>query len=167
MKRRVLFVCTGNHYRSRFAEILFSARSEMLRLDWQADSRGLALDPKNAGPISSYCIEALRMREVELPKLREPLPLTRDDLERASIIIALKRSEHQPMFAAQFPEWVERVDYWAVHDVIPSSVYDPLSVIEQHINRLLDQLLREQKAMNLRKSALDVGCSPLANVEVG
>ena len=49
------------------------------------------------------------------------------------------------MFAAQFPEWVERAAYWAVHDVIPSNLYDPLSEIEREVNRLVNRLLEEQQ----------------------
>ena len=80
MERQVLFVCTGNHYRSRFAEALFDARAKTLGLRWQAHSRGLALNPSNAGPISPYCIEALRARDIPLPDTRHPLALGLADL---------------------------------------------------------------------------------------
>jgi protein-tyrosine-phosphatase len=42
--RAVLFLCTGNYYRSRFAEGLFNHLASQLRLGWRADSCGLALD---------------------------------------------------------------------------------------------------------------------------
>jgi len=35
----VLFLCTGNYYRSRFAEILFNAVAAKEGLGWRADSR--------------------------------------------------------------------------------------------------------------------------------
>jgi hypothetical protein len=44
---RILFLCTGNYYRSRFAEILFNWHARQRGLRWTADSRGLALDPTN------------------------------------------------------------------------------------------------------------------------
>ena len=38
----VLFLCTCNYYRSRFAEIVFNHKARKAGLDWQATSRGLA-----------------------------------------------------------------------------------------------------------------------------
>ncbi len=38
----VLFLCTGNYYRSRFAEALFNAVAGKMGLPWKATSRGLA-----------------------------------------------------------------------------------------------------------------------------
>ena len=42
--KTVLFLCTGNYYRSRFAEELFNHQAERADLDWIAQSRGLALE---------------------------------------------------------------------------------------------------------------------------
>ena len=44
----ILFLCTGNFYRSSFAEIYFNWLAPREKLLWRADSRGLALDPTNA-----------------------------------------------------------------------------------------------------------------------
>jgi len=58
---KILFLCTGNYYRSRFAEHLFNWLAVKQGLDWQADSRGLALERgvNNVGAISRYAAEAL------------------------------------------------------------------------------------------------------------
>ncbi|MBD3320550.1 MAG: hypothetical protein GF350_05575 [Chitinivibrionales bacterium] len=41
MDNSILFLCTGNYYRSRFAEILFNTISGALELEWKAISRGV------------------------------------------------------------------------------------------------------------------------------
>ena len=50
----ILFLCTGNHYRSRFAEILFNFVAGRMGLPWKAFSRGLALERgvNNVGPMA-------------------------------------------------------------------------------------------------------------------
>ena len=40
----VLFLCTGNYYRSRFAESLFNSVAGKMGLPWRASSRG-KVDP--------------------------------------------------------------------------------------------------------------------------
>jgi protein-tyrosine phosphatase len=42
--KTILFLCTGNYFRSRFAEELFNRRAAHARIDWQAQSRALAIE---------------------------------------------------------------------------------------------------------------------------
>ena len=51
-EKTVLFLCTGNYYRSRFAEVLFNSVAGKMGLPWRASSRGLALEttPARATP---------------------------------------------------------------------------------------------------------------------
>ena len=39
-EKTVLFLCTGNYYRSRFAEVLFNSLAGKMGLPWKASSRG-------------------------------------------------------------------------------------------------------------------------------
>ncbi len=39
---RVLFLCTGNYYRSRYAEEIFNHQAGLEGLGWHAFSRGVA-----------------------------------------------------------------------------------------------------------------------------
>src|SRR6516225_10942269 len=100
MKQRraktVHFLCTGNYYRSRFAEILFNSVAERMGLPWKASSRGLALERgvNNVGPMAVAAItalEALGVRAAEAVT-RLPAQVTTDDLERAALIVALKQA---------------------------------------------------------------------------
>ena len=61
IERTVLFLCTGNYYRSRFAEVLFNSVACKMRLQWRASSRGLALERgiNNVGPLAVGAIKAV------------------------------------------------------------------------------------------------------------
>ena len=106
MTSTVLFLCTGNYYRSRFAEHLFNHLAARKKLGWAAESRGLRVPGGNIGPISHHTITRLAACQVQLPKEhRFPLPVCTEDLQRAALVIALKEAEHRAMVAQNFPAW--------------------------------------------------------------
>ena len=59
--KTVLFLCTGNYYRSRFAEELFNYRAAHAQVNWQAQSRALAIERgiNNIGPLSPLVLWGL------------------------------------------------------------------------------------------------------------
>jgi protein-tyrosine phosphatase len=143
MPKNILFLCTGNYYRSRFAEILFNALVTRQGLNWQAFSRGLALENgiNNRGPISRDAVKALEVRGIPLPGVcRSPRQVDLHDLDEADVIIALKEAEHRPYMQQKFADWADRVQYWHVHDMVPSWQYDPLREIEREVQGLLAYL---------------------------
>jgi protein-tyrosine phosphatase len=116
--KTVLFLCSGNYYRSRFAEIYFNWHARQRELTWQAASRGLALDPFNAGTMSSHTIAWLARRGISIePYHRAPLDVTAEDFSTADHIVAVKRTEHWALMQSRFPDWLDRVEYWEVHDL--------------------------------------------------
>jgi len=55
--KQVLFLCSANYYRSRFAEYLFNWLAPQRGLLWRAESRGLEVDRwGDLGPISPYTV---------------------------------------------------------------------------------------------------------------
>jgi hypothetical protein len=67
MENRVLFICTGNYYRSRFAEAVFNHHAEALGLRWRAFSRGLAIHLVPPGfVLSPHTLEHLKARRMEV-----------------------------------------------------------------------------------------------------
>src|SRR5580700_8271058 len=114
-QQTVLFLCTGNYYRSRFAEILFNSVAGKMGLPWQASSRGLALERgvNNVGPMAVEAITALEALGVRAADAvtRLPAQVTTDDLERADRVVALKQDEHLPLLQERFPAWVEKVEF--------------------------------------------------------
>jgi protein-tyrosine phosphatase len=113
-EKTVLFLCTGNHYRSRFAEVLFNSVADKMGLPWQASSRGLALERgvNNVGPMAASAINALEARGLRaVPEIgRFPIQETADDFEAAHCIVALKEAEHLPLLQERNPAWVEKVE---------------------------------------------------------
>ena len=137
---KLLFLCTGNYYRSRFAELLFNAMAANHALSWQAFSRGLALDKgvNNIGPMSPLIIDALRALGITSVGVeRLPLQLAERDLQAADHIIALQEAEHKPYLQERYPAWVTRVEYWHIRDGVPTPAYNPLEEIARDVQRLI------------------------------
>src|SRR3954454_14403401 len=94
-EKTVLFLCTGNYYRSRFAGALFNSVAGKVGLPWRATSRGLALERgvHNVGPMAASGGPAAGARGVcggdDCARL--PAQVTADDLRRADRVVALKQ----------------------------------------------------------------------------
>ncbi|MGF1465956.1 MAG: low molecular weight phosphatase family protein [Sandaracinaceae bacterium] len=116
---RALFLCTGNYYRSRFAEAVFLHRASEAGLGWDASSRGLWTgENTNHGPIAPVVVSALALRGIPYRDVRRlPLQATLGDLREATRIVGLHEAEHRPIIEARFGSIADRVEYWAVPDV--------------------------------------------------
>ena len=138
--QRVLFICTGNFYRSRFAEAIFNHHAEQRKIPWIAFSRGLAIHLAE-GHLSAFTTEALEARKIELRHTGPSrMKLSEMDLENSNRRIALDRFEHFGMIGKQFPGWEDRVEYWEVPDLPYRSVEEALPEIERKVIRLLDEV---------------------------
>jgi low molecular weight protein-tyrosine phosphatase len=140
---KLLFLCTANYYRSRFAEIFFNALAAQRHLDWVADSRGIMMEvgAGNAGPISGHTIRALNDRGISVGEnVRLPMKLKEQDLKQADLIIALDEEEHRPYMHQRFPDWADKIDYWHVHDLHESTAEDALPLAEREIRALVERL---------------------------
>jgi protein-tyrosine phosphatase len=136
----VLFICTGNYYRSRYAELYFNARATPM-LGWRAESRGFCLSADNVGPIAACVPDRLSTCALPVPAAtRFPLQLQEQDLIRANRIIALDEVEHRSYVETLFPAWRQRIGYWRVSDVAGMRVEEALRAIEHEVDALLDEL---------------------------
>ena len=143
----ILFLCSGNYYRSRFAEILFNAHVQDEIIPWRSVSRGLVVDriSSKIGPISRAAQHRLENRGVHLPAdIRFPVQLLEPDLLAADLIIAMKEAEHRPMFAKRFPAWTDRAEYWHIDDVDYAQPEDALSALEHNVRQLIERLSQRQ-----------------------
>ena len=139
-EKTVLFLCTGNYYRSRFAEIYFNAVALKMGLPWKATSRALALErgAGNIGPMSVLAVKTLETMGVRNADAtsRFPIQAATEDFEQADFVVALKQAEHLPLIQERFPAWIDKVEFWHVDDAI-----GVLSLIEREVMGLTARLV--------------------------
>ena len=139
--RQVLFLCSGNYYRSRYAEIIFNWNSEASGLAWRAFSRGLALDERNPGPLSRHTREASQKLGIPVNAyLRLPQRASDDDFRRAHHIVAVKEAEHRALMTRDFPASLARVEFWHVDDLDCCGPEDAIPHLDREVQALMLRL---------------------------
>ena len=142
--KTILFLCTGNYYRSRFAEEMFNHSAARASVDWTAQSRALAIERghANVGPISPVVLQALRDREVR--------PRGADRFRSNALRWTWKapitssrsrRTEHRPLILERLPQWERRLEYWHIDDIDGAEPVVTLALIDSHVDALIDRLL--------------------------
>lgn len=142
--KKVLFICTGNYYRSRMAEEIFNYLARKQGLHWQAHSAGLRSDMSaspNEGPISKHAITCLTQAAYPiLSRERYPRSVQPEDFEHHHLVIALNKPEHWPMMLERFPAFAEEVQYWMVADIDELLAAEAFVRIERKVKDLLSKL---------------------------
>lgn len=138
----VLFLCTGNYFRSRFAEVYFNHLAASEGLAVRATSAGLEerCHSRNPGPISPHTLAGLQARGIDAGVLRPPCDVTAADLAAADLIVAVKEREHRPLLARRFPDFTERVRYWHVDDIDQVPPPEALARLEALVRDLIAEL---------------------------
>ncbi|MCS6845169.1 MAG: low molecular weight phosphatase family protein [Caldilineales bacterium] len=144
MPQTILFLCTGNYYRSRMAEEMFNYLAEQQGLDARAFSRGLFRSPAdtgNVGPFSPFARQVLARYGIPPQRSHQfPQRVTADDLRRADRVIALYRRQHEPMLRAQFPECLDKVTFWSVPDLDEMSADQAGAMVYREVQALVEEL---------------------------
>jgi len=106
---KILFVCTGNSYRSPVAEALL----KKIREDLESESAGT----QPAGIIAPNAKKFLE-REDALEKLkRTPEGIDQKNLEEYDLIVAMKQN-HKNEILRQYPQMEDRIEVWNIDDPI-------------------------------------------------
>ncbi|MGF1482870.1 MAG: low molecular weight phosphatase family protein [Opitutales bacterium] len=147
-QRRILFLCTGNYFRSRFAEGLFNHLAQARGLDWSAFSRGLSVEMAPERPhLSPFTRNALMRRGIPLRLCGErKVAASPADWAAAERVIALKELEHRPLMRMKFPQFESQTEFWHVDDVDFSPASESLKLIERLVEGLVTTLEVQQNA---------------------
>jgi protein-tyrosine phosphatase len=134
---KILFICTGNYFRSRFAEAWFNHRAGEAGLDWRAFSRGFYphMAPPGISPHTARAVEELGIATEHVAP--DKVKLSETDLLEAALVIAMKESEHRPYFERHYPEWTDEIQYWEAHDIDVQPPVQGLVAIRLQVDRLI------------------------------
>lgn len=139
-KPHLLFLCTGNYYRSRFAEYYFNF---LTNDQFQVDSKGFyAWKKSNEGMISPYTLDYCAELDVPVRKIKFPDQVETYHLEQAERIIIMDKKEHKPMMESLFPDFSERVTYWNIEDIQFQSAASQLPHLKELVEELANSFIK-------------------------
>lgn len=138
--KTVLFLCTGNYYRSRYAEIVFNSLATKMGLNWRGVSAALAIERGggNVGPIAKTTLQAITAKGIIAKEAvsRLPQPVT-EEMFTADRVVALKKTEHEPLMKERWPAWADKTEYWYIDDangVLPEIDRELMGLISRLIS---------------------------------
>ena len=116
-----------------------------LRLPWTAESRGLArtFSPNNVGAISSYALKTLEIWGIPIDQAastRLPKYVRNDDFVEYDRVIAVSKAEHYPMVETDFPEMLDRVDFFEIGDLHIEPAETAMPRLREELNVILHEL---------------------------
>jgi protein-tyrosine phosphatase len=142
MTSKILFLCTGNYYRSRFAEAAFNHYARQHNLPWQAESRGLTQNDwtmGNRGEISAYTLRELQKYNIPPLPARLPQRLQTEEAAQYQRIIAMDEEEHLPYVQAYYPQ-MQNVEYWHIKDLGDETAQNAMSQLHANVQKLIQSL---------------------------
>ena len=139
IKKNILFLCSGNYFRSRFAELWFNHEADQRRLPWYATSAGLLMENNNQGNISEYTRTFAHARGWTVPN-RPPIAASKTLFDYAERVIALKEAEHRQPIELRFPEYMDKVMFWSIHDEDVMKPSDILPLLESQLIQFVETL---------------------------
>ena len=134
---KILFVCTGNSFRSPSAEALL----KQLCPDVEVESAGT--DPTDH--IASNAKQLLRKVGAERYVKRKPDSVESKEVEEYQLIVAMK-NEHREYIMRRWPEVADRIQVWDIDDPI-------------YLPPAEDETILDQIESKVRKLAATVDCT--------
>ena len=126
---KILFVCTGNSYRSPIAEALL----KKVRGDLEVESAGT----HPAGMVASNAKKFLK-KENTLRNLKgAPEGIDQKNLEEYDLIIAMKQN-HKNEILRRYPQIEDRIEVWNIDDPIYLPYGSDKKVFEEIKRKVLE-----------------------------
>jgi len=126
---KILFVCTGNSYRSPVAEALL----KKVRGDLEVESAGT----QQAGMIAPNAKKFLE-RENALEKLKKtPEGIDQKNLDEYDLIVAMKQN-HKNEILRRHPQMEDRIEVWDIDDPIYLSYGSDEEVFEEIKRKVIE-----------------------------
>lgn len=127
---KVLFVCSGNAYRSPVAEALL----KKLRQDVEVDSAGT----NPAIPISGEAKKYLTQENAEQHLKKAPESLDSKQLDEYNLIVAMEPN-HKDVILNKFPECTEKIAVW--------NIDDPYFLPQRYTEKIFKQIRQKVKEL--------------------
>lgn len=144
MTKKILFLCTGNYYRSRFSEEYFNHVAKIKKLPWHADSMGIQRDftgNGNVGPIAQNTLNELSMLNINpVGHERMPKHVYETHFNDFDLVVAVSLDEHKPMLEAIWDMADKKVSYFDVEDLHLEGPETALPRLKIHLDALLNEL---------------------------
>jgi protein-tyrosine phosphatase len=147
--KNILFICTGNFYRSVFAEVYMNHLCSLLKLDSKSFSRGFDICAADTvadiyGEVSPYTIERLKLHSIEhnLENHKREM-VCQKDIDYADMIVVLDKEEHTP-FMKSFDFSKKNLVYLEVKDIFDWTPKQTLDFIENECQKISWDLWKEQ-----------------------
>lgn len=147
--KKILFLCTGNYYRSRFSEEYFNHFSKRFGLNWIADSKGLQRSFEgngNVGPIAENTLNKLASLGISpVGHQRMPAHVYESDFTEFDRVIAVSKDEHEPMIVDLWGEsMLDKVAFFDVEDLHIEGPETALPRLIVHLDRLIHKLVESR-----------------------
>ncbi len=138
--KTVLFICTANFFRSRYAEAYFNCMADWNKSPHKAISGGVSIDPL-IGPMSSYTMYRMVERGIDA-KCSSPQSkrVYSGDIDAADIAICVYEKEHKPMMELLYESVENQIVYWSIPDINEISPNQSLDLVEKNVDVLFNTI---------------------------
>lgn len=133
---KILFVCTGNAYRSPVAEALL----KHLNPNVEVDSAGVS----PAIPISRDAIKYLSREDAQNHLKTTPESLSQKNLQNYDLIVAME-NRHREAIVSRCPQCTEKVVVW--------NISDPYFLPQEYTEKIFNEI--NNKVQKLNESLLE------------
>ena len=137
----ILFVCTANIFRSRFAEEVFNFLAAEERIPAKAFSAGLKVGAYHVRKIHRPAVEQLDKFNIKPKRPNElSVHIDEEELTKYDQLICMDEAEHKPMVLSNSKLKEFNFEYWDIIDEPKVQSDVSLPICYSKVNELVDGL---------------------------